>query len=102
MPCAVSSEAVWEQGVLTYHVRLVDNKESPNVSLPPVPVDYLEPVHPTAPGQKAVVMSHGPYRRLRVTTNVRDGTDWRCELDSGEFKVFENKVLCVVDPSFKA
>ncbi|EGG10140.1 uncharacterized protein MELLADRAFT_115567 [Melampsora larici-populina 98AG31] len=63
----------------TYSLKALD----PNVHLPPVPIEYLEPVPPRAPGE-AVVILDGAYRGKRATTISRDASDWMVQLETGE------------------
>lgn len=80
----------------TVHLRLYEPNESqaPNVTLPPVPLNFLDTCRPTQAGQRCVVIGTGPYRHRRVTTRSQDDQSWLCEVEDGPQVVFEAKVLC--------
>lgn len=73
-----------------YSLKALD----PSVHLPPVPIEYLEPVPPRAPGE-AVVILNGAYRSKRATTISRDGSDWMVQLETGEQTIVDVAHLAI-------
>ncbi|PLW52216.1 hypothetical protein PCANC_02297 [Puccinia coronata f. sp. avenae] len=65
-----------------------------NARIPPVPIEYLEPVPPRAPGDPVVILQ-GIYRTKRATTISRDASDWMVQLETGEQTIVESSHLAV-------
>jgi hypothetical protein len=80
----------------TVNVRLTgEGRIAPNVTVPPVPLNYVESVSPSASGQKAVVLG-GNYRGHTVTTQSRDENAWLVQLDNGATMVLEAALLGIL------
>ncbi|KNZ47989.1 hypothetical protein VP01_599g7 [Puccinia sorghi] len=67
---------------------------SSNARIPPVPIEFLEPVPPRAPGDPVVILQ-GIYRTKRATTISRDASDWMVQLETGEQTIVESSHLAI-------
>ncbi|KAI8456704.1 hypothetical protein BY996DRAFT_8441431 [Phakopsora pachyrhizi] len=65
-----------------------------NNPIPPVPIEYLEPVPPRAPGDPVVILA-GNYRSKRATTISRDASDWMVQLETGEQTIVDVSHLAI-------
>ncbi|OAV91011.1 hypothetical protein PTTG_04800 [Puccinia triticina 1-1 BBBD Race 1] len=74
----------------TYNVQSL----SSNNRIPPISVEYLEPVPPRAPGDPVVILQ-GIYRTNRATTISRDASDWMVQLETGEQTIVESSHLAI-------
>jgi len=67
---------------------------SSTARIPPVPIEFLEPVPPRAPGDPVVILQ-GIYRTKRATTISRDASDWMVQLETGEQTIVESSHLAI-------
>ncbi|KAH9468034.1 hypothetical protein Pst134EA_011655 [Puccinia striiformis f. sp. tritici] len=72
----------------------VKSLSSPNARIPPVPIEFLEPVPPRAPGDPVIILQ-GIYRTKRATTISRDASDWMVQLETGEQTIVESSHLAI-------
>ncbi|MBW0463912.1 hypothetical protein O181_003627 [Austropuccinia psidii MF-1] len=77
-----------------YSVKSLD----PSNPIPPVPIDYLEPVQPRAPGDSVMILQ-GIYRTKRATTISRDASDWMVQLETGEQTIVDASHLAINNSS---
>lgn len=83
---------------LSVRVRLLDSDaHPPNVVVPPVPVQHLEPQHPSRPGQRVVVIGTGQHQHKRALTVSNDASDWLVQLEDGQSLVFADVLLVLVE-----
>lgn len=67
---------------------------SSNNPIPPVPIEYLEPAPPRAPGEPVIILQ-GIYRTKRASTISRDASDWMVQLETGEQTIVESSHLAI-------
>lgn len=71
------------------------NRTIPNVSIPPVPCNFLFISRPTSSGERVMIMANGSMKDKKGITLSRDsGDEWLVEVEGAGQAVFPAVLLC--------